>query len=81
MKNNFSSSKTLHKPHVQHYTGNNARTLESRLTHALCYLHLFRVDFPTHSLLLVLFLEQTSEDCIGNTGHSNVNVNAECNGK
>ena len=31
--------------------------------------------------LISLILEQTSEDCIGNTEHSNLNVNDECNGK
>ena len=31
--------------------------------------------------LISLVLEQTSEDCIGNTEHSNINVNDECNSK
>ena len=31
--------------------------------------------------LISLVLEQTSEDCIGNTEHSNINVNEECNSK
>ena len=31
------------------------------------------------SFLISLVLEQTSEDCIGNTEHSNINVNDECN--
>ena len=36
----------------------------------------------SHLLFLIApFLEQTSEDCIGNTGHSNINVNTECNSK
>ena len=31
--------------------------------------------------LISLVLKQTSEDCIGNTEHSNINVNDECNSK
>ena len=31
--------------------------------------------------LISLVLEQTSEDYIGNTEHSNLNVNDECNSK
>ena len=31
--------------------------------------------------LISLVLEQTSIDCIGNTEHSNKNVNDECNSK
>ena len=31
--------------------------------------------------LISLVLEQTSEDCIGNTEHSNINMNDECNSK
>ena len=31
--------------------------------------------------LISLVLEQTSEDCIGNTEYSNINVNDECNSK
>ena len=31
--------------------------------------------------LISLVLEQTSKDGIGNTEHSNVNVNGECNSK
>ena len=38
-----------------------------------------RVEFCTYSFIIASFLEQTSEDCIGNTEH--VNVNAECNSK
>ena len=37
--------------------------------------------FVLHSFLLASFLDQTSKDCIENTEHSNVNVNAECNEK
>ena len=39
------------------------------------------LEFCTHSFLLVSFLEQTSEDGIGNTEHSNINVTAEGNGR
>ena len=74
MKNDFSSSKTLHKPRIQHYAGNITRMLASRLTHAQHLLHLFRVEFRNHSFLLASFLVQTSEDCIGNIEHHNVNV-------
>ena len=31
--------------------------------------------------LISLVLEQTSKNCIGNTKHSNINVNNECNSK
>ena len=31
--------------------------------------------------LISLVLEQTSKDCIGNTEHSNIKVNDECNSK
>ena len=31
--------------------------------------------------LITLVLEQTSEDCIGNTEHSNMNLNDACNSK
>ena len=31
--------------------------------------------------LISLVLEQTTEVCIGNTEHSNINVNDECNSK
>ena len=31
--------------------------------------------------LISLVLEQTSEDCVGNTEPSNINVNDECNSK
>ena len=35
-----------------------------------------------HVVFLVsLVLEQMSQDCIGNTEHSNINVNDECNSK
>ena len=34
----------------------------------------------THIVFLIsLVIEQTSEDCNGNTEHSNINVNDECN--
>ena len=36
---------------------------------------------PNIVFLFSLVLEQTSEDYIGNTEHSNINVNDECNGK
>ena len=38
-----------------------------------------RVSFVV--FLVSLVLEQTSEDCIGNTEHSNMNVNDECKSK
>ena len=81
MKIDFDSSKTLYKPHIQHYAENITRMLASHLRHALCQLHLSRVQFCTHSFLLALLLKQRFEDCTGNTKHSNVNVNTECIGK
>ena len=48
--------------------------------HTLPLLHLSCIEFCTLSFLLASFSEQISEDGIGNTEHSNVNVNAECNG-
>ena len=36
---------------------------------------------PRVVFLISLVLEQTSEDCFGNTEHSNINVNDECNSK
>ena len=72
LKNYFSSIKT-YKPHVKLYTGNITQMLGSRQRNP--------VEFRTYSFLLASFLEQSSKDCIGNTEHSNVNVNSECNSK
>ena len=40
-----------------------------------------RMEFPTYSFLLASLLEQTFKNCMGNTQHTDVNVNAECNSK
>ena len=50
------------------------------------YAHTEPVAFVPHRVshkvfLISLILEQTSKDWIGNTEHSNINVNNECNSK
>ena len=42
----------------------------------------FALRRVSHIVFLIsLVLEQMSKDCIGNTEHSNINVNDECNSK
>ena len=57
----------VNKPRVQLYAGNITRMIASRLMYTLHLLHLPRVEFCRYPFLLASFLDQTSEDCIGNT--------------
>ena len=79
-KNDFSWSKAFCTSHASNSTREvlrgcfalNARTAP--------------VAFAPHRVLHVVFLfslvlQQSSEDCIGNTEHSNINMNDECNSK
>ena len=81
MKNEFSSSKTFLQaarptPRGKYYADAcimlNACTVPAA----------FATRRVSHIVFLIsLVLGQTFEDCIGNTEHSNINVNDECNSK
>ena len=62
------------------------KVLRGRLRHAKRMHCTSPVAFAPRRVSRVIFhisliLEQTSKDCIGNTEHSNIKVNDECNSK
>ena len=77
------SSKKQLLTQAKHFTSRASnsmwKALHRRLRHAKCT-HCACCIWVSHLVFLIsLFIEHTSEDCIGNTEHSNINVNDECN--
>ena len=74
LKNDFSSTKTFYKPRVQLDAGVLCRRL-CQAKNARTAPVVFAPRRVSHIVfLIILDLEQTSKDYIGNTEHSNVNV-------